>query len=65
MSFRIVIEIILDLLSIDCFVLILFEDVDDGQDCVSVRCFGIVQSICIYLGLYMVIIFVNYFEVVG
>lgn len=30
MSFRIVIEIILDLLSIDCFVLILFEDVNDG-----------------------------------
>lgn len=32
MSFRIyiVIEINLDLLSIDCFILILFEDVDDG-----------------------------------
>lgn len=30
MSLRIVIEINLDLLSIDCFILILFEDVDDG-----------------------------------
>lgn len=30
MRFRIVIEINLDSLSIDCFVLILFEDVDNG-----------------------------------
>lgn len=30
MSFRIVSEINLDLLSIDCFVLILFEDVNDS-----------------------------------
>lgn len=30
MSLRIVIEINLDSLSIDCFILILFEDVDDG-----------------------------------
>lgn len=30
MSFRRVIEINLDLFSIDCFILILFEDVDNG-----------------------------------
>lgn len=30
MRFRIVIEINLDSLSIDCFILILFEDVNDG-----------------------------------
>lgn len=36
MRFRIVTEINLDSLSTDCFALILPEDVNDGQDCVSV-----------------------------
>lgn len=36
MSFRIVTETTLDSLSTDCFALILPEDVNDGQDCVSV-----------------------------
>lgn len=36
MSFRIVSETNLDSLSTDCFALILPEDVNDSQDCVSV-----------------------------
>lgn len=36
MSLRIVTETNLDSLSTDCFTLTLPEDVDDGQDCVSV-----------------------------
>lgn len=36
MSLRIVTETNLDSLSTDCFTLILPEDVNDGQDCVSV-----------------------------
>lgn len=65
MSFRIVTETNLDSLSTDCFALILPEDVDDGQDCVSVRCLGTVQSTCTYLGPHMATILVNHSEVVG
>lgn len=36
MSLRIVTETNLDSLSTNCFALILPEDVDNGQDCVSV-----------------------------
>lgn len=36
MRFRIVTETNLDSLGTDCFALILPEDVNDGQDCVSV-----------------------------